>query len=74
MNIMNSLKIDQTKSYLRLEKFSQQMVMKRVNRLQIEEEIIIARNIGLEQWHKQTPLQERWKNIVIEIINNETTK
>lgn len=66
---MNSLKIDETKAFKDLNAISQQMIMKRVNRLQVEEQIIIARNIGIEQWLKQNPLQERWQQIVIEIVD-----
>ena len=68
---MNSLKIDQTKTFLLLQPLSQQMVLKRVNRIQIEDAIIIARTIGLEKWKAQTPLQERWKQIVCDIIEHE---
>lgn len=68
---MNSLKIDQTQAYKALPQLSQQMAMKRVNRIQIEEELIVCRNVGIEVWKKQTPLQERWKKIVVEIINFE---
>lgn len=68
---MNSLKIDQTQAYKALPQLSQQMAMKRVNRIQIEEEIIICRNVGIEVWKNQTPLQKRWKTIVVEIINFE---
>ena len=65
------MKIQNTKMYNSLSELSQKLIIKRVNRTKIEEEIIIARNVGLEQWKAQTPLQERWKSIVIEIIEHE---
>lgn len=68
---MSSLKIDQTKAFVQLQPLSQQMILKRVNRIQIEDAIIIARTIGIEKWKEQTPLQERWKMIVIEIVEND---
>lgn len=68
---MSSLKIDQTKAYQAMTPMVQKMIMKRCNRIQIEEEAIICRNIGVEVWKNQTPLQERWKAIVMEIINQE---
>lgn len=68
---MSSLKIDQTEAFKKLQPLSQQMVLKRVNRIEIEDAIIIARTIGIEKWRAQTPLQERWKHIVIEIIEAE---
>jgi hypothetical protein len=68
---MSSLKIQETKAFKKLQPLSQQMVLKRVNRIEIEDAIIIARTIGIEKWRTQTPLQERWKQIVIEIIQKE---
>ena len=68
---MSSLKIDQTKTFLAMPPLTQKLVMKRVNRIQIVDQIIIARTIGLEKWKAQTGLQERWKKIVIEIIQSE---
>lgn len=61
----------QTKAFKALPQFSKFMAIKRVNRVKIEEEIVIARNIGLEQWKKQTPLQANWQAIVEEIITKE---
>lgn len=65
------MKIDKTQAYKALNPISQKLVMKRVNRTQIEDEIIIARNVGIPQWKAQTPLQERWQAIVIEIVDKE---
>ncbi|WP_293871667.1 hypothetical protein, partial [Flavobacterium sp.] len=70
--IMSSLKIDETKAFAALEPMVKKMVLKRVNRVGIEDEIIIARTIGLDKWKAQTGLQERWKTIVVEIIKLET--
>ena len=68
------MKIDETKAFKALPPLSQQMALKRVNRLQIEDAIIIARTIGIEQWKASTPLQPRWQQIVVEIIENENKK
>lgn len=68
---MSSLKIHETKAFKELQPLSQQMVLKRINRIQIEDQIIIARTIGIEKWKNQNPLQERWRKIVIEIIQEE---
>ena len=65
------MKIDQTQAYKALNPISQKLVMKRVNRIQIEDEIIICRNVGVDKWKAQTPLQERWQAIVIEIVDKE---
>lgn len=63
--------IQNTKAFKKLTLLSQQMALKRANRIIIEQEIIIARNIGLGKWKTQNPLQERWRAIVAEIIENE---
>jgi|GEM_PF-4513871 len=63
--------IEQTKTFQSLEPMSKQLAIKRVNRLQIEDAIIQARTMGVEAWSAQTGLQERWKNIVKEVIANE---
>lgn len=68
---MSLLKIEETKAFKALHPLVQKMVLKRANRIDIEDQIIIARTIGLEKWKVQTGLQERWKAIVIEIIKNE---
>lgn len=65
------MKIDETTAYKASEPMVQQMIMKRVNRVEIEDQIIIARTIGLAKWKTQTGLQARWQKIVIEIIESE---
>ena len=62
--------IEETQAYKNLPLISQQMVLKRANRLQIEDAVIQARTIGLQRWKQITPLQERWKAIVVEIVEN----
>ncbi|WP_264521184.1 hypothetical protein [Flavobacterium sp. N1994] len=65
------MKIEQTEAFKSMSSLSQELVLKRINRINIEDQIIIARTIGLEKWKLQTGLQERWQKIVIEIIENE---
>lgn len=65
------MKITDTEAYKTLPELSQKMVMKRVNRVEIEDQIIICRTIGIEKWKTITPLGPRAKSIVEEIINNE---
>lgn len=63
--------IENTVAFKALDLIAQKMILKRANRIQVEEEIVIARNIGLDVWGKQTPLQERWKKIVIVTIKQQ---
>ncbi|MBS1535330.1 MAG: hypothetical protein JST78_09650 [Bacteroidetes bacterium] len=65
------MNIQDTKAFKELNEISQRLVLKRVNRTTIEDQIIIARNIGIETWLKSNPLQARWQSIVIEIIKTE---
>lgn len=60
--------IENTAAFQELNTISQKMLLKRANRIQVEEEIIIAINVGLAQWKKQTPLQARWQEIVEQIV------
>lgn len=63
--------IENSKSFKVLDKLSQSMINRRANRIQIEDAIIQARNLGLEVWKSQTDLPNKWKKIVDEIIKNE---
>lgn len=63
--------IENSKAFKALEPHVKKMVIKRANRVQIEDAIIQARNIGVEQWKTQTGICNKWAAIVIEIINNE---
>lgn len=68
------LQIQETKAFNNLPGLSQALILKRVNRLQIEDAIIIARTIGVENWKKQTGLQGRWQSIVVEVLQNEESR
>ncbi len=61
--------IENTKAFKKLEPFQQDIVSKRANRLQIEDAIVTARNIGYANWEKTTPLPAKWREIVKEITN-----
>ena len=63
-----NIKIDQTQAYQRLNDVAKIMVVKRANRLQIEDAVIQAKNIGLEVWNAQTNLPHKWREIVEEIL------
>lgn len=63
--------IIESKAFNALDTLSQGMINRRANRIQIEDAIIQARNIGLETWKRQTDLPNKWKKIVEEIILKE---
>ncbi|MGM8362111.1 hypothetical protein ACSV4D_09375 [Flavobacterium sp. ARAG 55.4] len=65
--------IENSKAYQSFEPHAQQMVIKRVNRLKIEDAIIQARHLGLEQWNSQTDLPHKWRSIVKEIVSSVKT-
>lgn len=65
------MKITDTEAYKALPELSQKMVMKRINRIEIEDQIIICRTVGIEKWKTITPLGPRARSIVEEIIKNE---
>ena len=62
--------IEETAAYKKLNKIQRDMVMKRQNRLAIEHHVEVIKNIGLEQWKKQTMANHINFPIVEEIINN----
>ncbi|GIZ10264.1 hypothetical protein [Flavobacterium sp. UMI-01] len=64
-------KIEATNAFKTLEPLAQRMVSKRANRIQIEDNIIQARNLGLEQWKTQTALCNKWQTIVEQVIKSE---
>lgn len=63
--------IENSKAFKALEPHTQGMIRKRANRIQIEDAIIQARNIGVEQWKAQKVICNQWAAIVIEIVTNE---
>lgn len=63
--------IENTDAYKQLEGFKQTILMKRDNRLRIEEEIVTARNAGLDAWHPPAGFPTSWAAIVREIITDE---
>lgn len=66
--------IEKSKAFQSFEPHAQNMVIQRVNRLKIEDAIIQARNLGIEQWNSQTDLPHKWRSIVEEIVNKEVSK
>lgn len=62
--------IENSKAYRKIEGFKQQLLMKRDNRLKIEEQIVIARNAGADAWQPPESFPPHWAAIVREIANN----
>lgn len=67
-------KIENSKAFTKLEKFKQALVLKRDNRLQIEQAIVSARTLTINVWKQHTTLPPHWQAIVEEIINSENVK
>lgn len=67
-------KIEQCKAFKRLEAFKQNILMKRDNRLKIEEQIVIARNAGVDAWQPPNDFPKPWAEIVKEVVTNELNK
>lgn len=63
--------IQNTKAYGQLEPFQQNLIINRKNRLQVEDAIIQARNMGYDTWAASSPMPNAWKAIVEEIYNYE---
>jgi len=61
-------KIENSKAFKSLQQFQKDLVIKRDNRLKIEDAVIIARNIGVDNWKRGTSLSKKWHAIVEEII------
>lgn len=61
--------IQNTKAYGQLELFQQNLIINRKNRLQVEDAIIQARNIGYDTWAASSPMPNAWKAIVAEIVD-----
>ena len=62
--------IIESKAYKELDAISQKVINKREVRAQIEDGIIQARNIGVPEWKKQTPLLAKHQKIVEEIVKS----
>lgn len=60
--------IEECKAYQDLDSISQKIINKREVRVQIEDAVIQARNMGVPEWKKQTPLLAKHQKIVEEII------
>jgi hypothetical protein len=59
--------IQNSKAYGKLEPFQQGLVIRRVNRKQIEDAVITARTIGYNIWEASSPMSSGWKAIVKEL-------
>lgn len=62
--------IVESKAYQALNSISKKIVDKREIRVQIEDAIVQARNMGIPEWKKQTPILPKHQNIVEEIVKN----
>lgn len=60
--------IQQTDAFKGLDPITQKVINKREVRTQIEDAVILARNIGVEKWNKITPLTSKYRKIVVEIV------
>lgn len=59
--------IENSKAFQVLDSISRTMVNKRKFRVQIEDAVVQARTMGARAWKKQSPLMEKYKNIVVEL-------
>lgn len=66
--------IEKTKYYKKLNFIQRENVMKRANRLKIEHGYNVAKNIGLEQWERQSAYNLHNSEIIKEMINKESSK
>jgi hypothetical protein len=60
--------IENSKAYKQLHPFQQKLVLKRDNRKQVEDAIIIARTIGYANWAASSPMSHSWREIVKELV------
>lgn len=65
--------IQETKAFKSFEITAQKIVNRHASQVQIEDAIIQARNIGINNWKAQTGLPKKWQSIVEEIVTNEKT-
>ena len=61
-------KIQYTPTYKKMDKVAQNIVCRYKSQVQISDAVVQARNLGVEQWEKQTNLPTKWRQIVIEIL------
>jgi hypothetical protein len=62
--------IENTTAFKHLEGFKQTILMKRDNRLKIEEEIVNARNSGVDNWQPPKDFTPHWREIVKEVLTD----
>jgi len=62
--------IQESIAFKALDPISQMIVNKREIRTQIEDAVIQARNMGVAEWKKQSPLLSKHQNIVEEIVKS----
>lgn len=65
--------IEKTEAYDKLAQFQKELVIKRANRLQIENAIIVVGTIGYDNWEKTTKFPSHWRAIVKELVNKKAT-
>lgn len=61
------MKIEDTKSYRRLDKVAQLIVGKGSSKRSIKDAVSIAKNIGVEKWESITNIPNNWRDIVKEL-------
>lgn len=66
--------IQNTKAFKKLLGFQQKLLLKRENRLKFEEQIVIARNAGVDAWQPPDDFPKHWAEIVKEIVIKELKK
>ena len=63
--------IKETDAYKKLNSIQKEIIMKRQNRLVIENGYEVAKNIGVEKWEKQSNFNYRNKGIIMELIEKD---
>lgn len=66
--------IENSVAFGKLATFQQRLVIRRENRLKIEEAITIARNVGYGKWAESSTMSSQWKAIVKELVQDEQTQ
>jgi len=64
------INIQETEAFKALDSISQLVVKKREVRVQLEDAVIQARNMGIAVWKNQTPILPKHQKIVEEIVNS----
>ncbi|MGE4345915.1 MAG: hypothetical protein AB7D46_00730 [Flavobacteriaceae bacterium] len=64
---MSTKKIENTQSFKKMDVIAQRILLRSHNQTKIKDAVIQVKNIGFEQWEKQTDIPVRWIPIVKEL-------